>query len=254
MGVIIVNIVYKNPKELIHYENNAKIHDDKQIKNIVESIKKYGFMQNVVIDKNDVIVVGHGRILAAIQAGIDSVPCKYADNLTEKQIREYRVLDNKLNESPWDLKLLEIEFDDLDFSDFDIDFGFDLEDDTAEDDDTYTKKIKTPQYEITGEEVSLTDLTQESKYDELISDINKSGLPEKQKSFLRFAACRHIVFDFHKIAEYYAGADKEMQTLMENSALVIIDFDDAIKNGYVKLSTTLDEFMGDESGEVDNVG
>ena len=73
------------------------------------------------------------------------------------------------------------------------------------------------------------------KYEQLVDKIKKSNVSDEQKMFLIQSACRHNVFNYSKIAEYYAHQDREMQELMEQSALVIIDFDDAIKNGFVEL-------------------
>ena len=245
MNIQMIKIAEINP-----YKNNPR-KNAKAVDAVANSIKQFGFKQPIVVDKNYEIVAGHTRVLAAQKLKLTEVPCVIADDLSPEQIKAFRLADNKTHElSEWDFDLLELELKELFEVDFDMsEFGFGFEDNAPEADDTYTKKIKSPQYEITGEEVSLPDLTYEAKYNELIAEINKSGLPEEQKSFLSFAACRHIVFDFHKIAEYYAGADKEMQDLMEKSALVIIDFDDAIKNGYVKLSTTLDGLMEDEGDD-----
>ena len=75
----------------------------------------------------------------------------------------------------------------------------------------------------------------------MLNEINNSSVTEEQKEFLRFAATRHIVFRYDRVADYYAHQNKEMQELMEHSALVIIDMDDAIANGYVKLSKTIEK-------------
>ena len=81
------------------------------------------------------------------------------------------------------------------------------------------------------------------KYNRLIAMINKSEVSDAEKSFLKFAATRHIVFNYAKIADYYAHASAEMQELMEKSALVILDIDDAIANGYVKLSSKMAQLV-----------
>ena len=75
----------------------------------------------------------------------------------------------------------------------------------------------------------------------LIKKIKEADITKEQKEFLINSAQRHLVFDYSKIAEYYAHQDKTMQELMEQSALVIIDFNDAIKNGYVELTNTIEE-------------
>ena len=109
--------------EIKPYEKNQKKHPEEQISNIAKSIEKYGFVQPLVLSKDNEIIIGHGRFLAAQKAGLEAVPCVYAENLTESQIKELRILDNKLNESAWDFDLLKEEIAELDFSDFTIDFG-----------------------------------------------------------------------------------------------------------------------------------
>lgn len=117
-------------KDLKPYGRNAKKHPDKQIQNIANSLTQFGWKQPLVIDSNNVIVVGHGRYLGAKKAGFDTAPCIRADDLTEDEIKAYRLADNKLNESEWDSELLDLELDELDeLDDIDIsDFGFELSD------------------------------------------------------------------------------------------------------------------------------
>lgn len=114
-------------------------------------------------------------------------------------------------------------------------------------DNKYSKKIEAPQYLPKKDKPAIVELWSFKKYAELISKIDKSNVSEDEKKFLKLAATRHIVFNYSKIADYYAHSNKEMQELMEESALVIIDFDDAIANGYVKLSKRINEIM-EESG------
>ena len=114
-------------KDLIPYEKNTKKHDDVQINNVAESIKHYGFVQPIVIDKNNVVVIGHCRLLAAKKLKMTDVPCVCVDDLTEEQVKALRIVDNKSNESPWDFDFLADELADLDLSDFDFDFGIDTD-------------------------------------------------------------------------------------------------------------------------------
>lgn len=117
-----LEIVYLSPHELTPYEHNAKLHSETQIKNVAESIRQFGFRQPIVVDRNNVIIVGHCRALAAIQLGLESVPVHYADGLTEDEIRELRIVDNKTAESEWDFETLKREIKDLDLSGFDLGF------------------------------------------------------------------------------------------------------------------------------------
>lgn len=110
-----------------------------------------------------------------------------------------------------------------------------------EEDETYTRKIETPVYEMKGENPPVSTLYDKKKTSELVDKIDKSGVSLEEKEFLISAAQRHIVFNYGKIAEYYANATAEMQGLMEESALVLIDFDKAIENGWIKMNN---KFLG----------
>lgn len=113
-------------------------------------------------------------------------------------------------------------------------------------DTKYSRAIKVPQYEPSNVKPNLETVYDLTKYSKLIAKINKSGVTEEEKKFLKFAATRHIVFTYSKIADYYAHASAEMQDLMEESALVILDIDDAIANGYVVLSDKMKQLIEEE--------
>ena len=126
--------------ELIPYAKNAKKHDKTQIDNVAESIKQFGFAQPLVVDKNNVLIIGHCRLLAAKRLKMRQVPVVRMDDLTDDQVAKLRLLDNKLNESDWDFELLADEIEDLDFDGFDLEWGIEekpaeiVEDDPPEPD------------------------------------------------------------------------------------------------------------------------
>lgn len=126
-----------DPETVLPYERNAKQHTEKQIKNLVNSINRFGWQQDVVITSDNVLVIGHGRRLAALQIGCEMpyhVIDKKADELTDKDIRELRIADNQTNaETGNDWDVLEAELADLSFDGFDFDFGSMFENDTPED-------------------------------------------------------------------------------------------------------------------------
>lgn len=122
-----MNVKNMDIKDIQPYKNNAKKHDETQINNVAESIRQYGFVQPIVIDKDGVIVIGHCRALAAKKLGMDKVPCVCVDDLTPEQVNALRLVDNKSNESDWDFEFLADELADLDLSDFDFDFGIDTD-------------------------------------------------------------------------------------------------------------------------------
>jgi hypothetical protein len=119
-------------------------------------------------------------------------------------------------------------------------FGFE---EGSENDKRYTAKIQIPHYEPKNDMPSIYSLVDDRKYKELISNIEKSNLPDAEKEFLRMGATRHLAFNYSRIADYYANASKEMQELMEQSALVIIDINDAIANGYASMSKNIEKIV-----------
>lgn len=129
-----MDIVNKDPAALTPYENNTKTHPPEQVDRIAESIKRFGWWQPIVVDRDNVVIIGHGRLLAAKQLMLDTVPVVYADTLTDDQIQALRIADNKTNESPWDFAKLEEELAALSIAGVDMAaFGFDdLEDEFAD--------------------------------------------------------------------------------------------------------------------------
>lgn len=234
-----LKIEYVDINSIKPYEKNAKLHPKEQIEQIKKSIEQFG-MDDPIGVWNDEIVEGHGRLIACQELGMDEVPIIRLDHLTDEQRKAYTLAHNKLTmNSDFDLDILNEELDsilNIDMSDF----GFNLELDDLEIsnedlDNPYTTKINIPQYEIKGEEPKIEELYDNKKTIELIEEIKNAKITDEQKEFLINAAQRHLGFNYNKIAEYYAHQDKEMQQLMEKSALVIIDFNDAIKNGYAEL-------------------
>ena len=116
-------IQWKDISTVKPYKNNAKKHDKIQIANVAQSIKEFGWAQPIVCDKDSVIIIGHCRLAAAELLGLEKVPVYYANNLTPEEAKKLRNLDNKLNESEWDFDILKEEISNLDFSEFDIDWG-----------------------------------------------------------------------------------------------------------------------------------
>lgn len=127
-----MQIIQKKLADIVPYANNTKKHDETQIKNVAESIKKYGWVQPIVIDNDGTIVIGHCRALAAERLGIEEVPCVVVSDLTEEEINALRIVDNKTNESPWDFDLLSAELPEIDLSDFEFDFDFGIENEEEE--------------------------------------------------------------------------------------------------------------------------
>ena len=111
--------------EIKPYKKNAKKHDETQIKNVMQSIKEFGVVQPIVVDRNNTIIIGHCRYEAMKRLGYDELQDDWVKvvDLSEEEAEKLRLLDNKLNESEWDLDLLKDLVPSLDFSDFEIDFN-----------------------------------------------------------------------------------------------------------------------------------
>lgn len=128
-----MNIIEKNPAELVFYENNPRDNDE-AVPFIANSIERFGFKVPVMIDKNDVIICGHTRVKAALNLGLESVPCIVEDEMSEEDIRAFRIVENKSHEfSFWDSAMLRREMDELDEIEWD-DFGFDIVQEFSDDD------------------------------------------------------------------------------------------------------------------------
>lgn len=118
-----------------------------------------------------------------------------------------------------------------------------------QDEQKYSSKIEAPIYEPKNKKPHLLELLDKSKTHRLIKEIDASNLSYEEKHFLIDAARRHNVFNYEKIADYYAHSTPEMQHLMERSGLVIIDFEKAIQYGYVKLCDEIRKQYLTEYGE-----
>lgn len=117
---------------LIPYARNSRTHSDEQVAQIAASIREFGFTNPVLIDGEDGIIAGHGRVLGARKLGLDSVPCVRLDHLTETQKRAYIIADNKLAlNAGWDEEMLALEFEELRGDDFDLSLTGFAEDDLS---------------------------------------------------------------------------------------------------------------------------
>lgn len=120
-----MNITYIDIHSLIPHATNARTHSPKQIDQIAKSIKEFGFNNPILIDKDNGIIAGHGRVLASEQLSLKSLPCLYLSHLSEAQKRAYIIADNKLAENAgWDQDLLSLEMKYI--AELDIDFDLTL--------------------------------------------------------------------------------------------------------------------------------
>lgn len=246
--------------ELKFDPKNYRIHGDKNKRLIQKSLVDCGAGRSILIDKEDCIIAGNGVYEQAQELGLkvrivesdgtELIAIKRTDLKTEDARRKALALaDNYTNDtSVFDMEAVMDDFtpDELDLWEFSIDvssldIGVESENKETSNNNIYTNKITTPEYLPKNEKPAISDLFNLEKFNELVSKIEISNLSSEDKKFLIYAASRHIVFNYEKIADYYAHSDKDVQELMEDSALVIIDFDSAMAKGFVKLSQVIDE-------------
>ena len=220
--------------ELNPAEYNPRRMTNKQYEDLKNSLEKFGCTIPIVINSDKTIIGGHQRVRIMREMGAELVPVVRV-NLSKEDEKELNIRLNK-NTGEFDLDILANNFEVDELKDWgfkEIELGLNID---KLKESIYSKKIKAPNYKPLENYTDLDNLYNDEKTQSLNDKINKSKLTKKQKQFLYVASNRHIVFDYSKIADYYASSNKEMQELMEESALVIIDFKKAIKGGYVKLS------------------
>lgn len=248
-----IEIQYKATEDLIPYARNSRTHSAEQVAQIAASIREFGWTNPILIDGENGIIAGHGRVLAAHKLGETQVPTIELSHMSDTQKRAYIIADNKLAlNAGWDEEMLTLELGALGNLGFDINLiGFSADElkllmDIAEADAIYSNKITVPIYEPRNKKPLLEDLYDDTKAINLIADIKESKLTQKEKDFLTAAASRHIVFNYSKIADFYAHSSKECQKLIEKNALVIVDYKQAIENGFVHLSAEINDLNGEE--------
>jgi PAS domain-containing protein len=246
-------------------ERNPRKISPEQLEKLKESLKRdpeFMELRPIVVDNDGVIMGGNQRYRALVGLGFSDVPDSWvvkADNLAPEQLRRFVLVDNAPEgmSGEWDFELLN---EDWAMSELEG-LGFDMDAVVVEPsgggieiDDTYTRKLTVPVYEPKGERPPIKELIDRQKAQGLIDEIESAGLPDEVSGFLKFAAERHSVFHFRKIAEFYCHATEQVQDLMEKSGLVIIDFGKAIEYGFVHMTEKLGELADLEEADNDDEG
>ena len=233
------------------------------------SLRKYGAGRSILIDRNGRIIAGNKTAETAADVGIDDVIVVQTDgrqvvavqrtdlDLDSNEARELAYADNRVGQ-------LDLDFDPAQIL-ADLNAGVNLDQfwrkdeldelladlqPKTDEDETYSREIKSPVYKPSNAKPQVSELFDDTKTKELIQAIQAAeGLTDEEREFLTAAARRHTVFHFNKIADFYAHASESTQALMEDSALVIIDFGRAIDLGYVKLAEEIAKQYGADYGD-----
>lgn len=222
-----MQIINKQIKELVPYQNNPR-KNDKAVDAVAASIKQFGFKQPIVIDKDNVIVCGHTRYKAAQKLRLKEVPCIMADDLTDDQIKAFRLADNKTAElAEWDFPLLDFELADIDLDM--SEFGFDLGEGEEEDDEGYYGDER----ERTNRAYNLDIIDPE----QLTNDFwqmpiiqNNGYIPDDligfnyAKTSVNKAAGVHFYIDDYQFERIWNYPEKYIDTLIEYACILTPDF------------------------------
>jgi hypothetical protein len=251
--------------ELAVDPNNARTHSHRNLSAIAQSLEQFGQRKPIVVTADNVVIAGNGTLVAAMTLDwkhIDIV--RIPPDWSDEQIKAFAIADNRTQDlSSFDTDLLLKQLEELQSADFDLSsLGFDGDyitelgelDDNKDlerlagriDDESYTSKITVPHYEIIGERPELAELFDDTRATELQAEIAGADIPSDVQHFLSIAAMRHVVFNYRRIAEYYPHAPKDVQRLMEESALVIIDLKDAIRLGFAKFTESIEDLIAEE--------
>lgn len=236
-----LNSIHENPKN----PRTISKHKFEKLKASIKRRPKFMRDNPMKVDENGMLLGGNMRYRALIDLGYTEVPdewVKVIEDYDDAEKDEFVIIDNlAFGEWDWDIMANDYSFEQL------TEMGVDVPNMDRE--ETYSRKIESPHYKPIGLEPEVDDLTDQTKYVELMEAIDESKASEEVKAFLRLAATRHIVFNYRWIADYYATAGKEVQELMEQSALVVIDFENAIEGGFVELTERLNSIFDAGHGE-----
>lgn len=251
---------------LVPWDRNPVIHTAAEIEELRALVASSVWTDPLVARRSDRrIIAGHRRRLAALEAlrldpswtlpdapGVGLVPVRFVE-VDDATAARLTIADNAMTkQSAWDDSVL-VEM----LREMDDPAGLGFDDEAlaamlASSDDpglseVYTRKISPPVYEPCSTcPPPVSSLCDTRKSEDLLAEIRQACLPTEIQTFLEAAAARHVRFNFRAIAEFYAHADASTQRLMERSALVVIDFGDAIANGFVRMTKHLGEIADDE--------
>lgn len=231
---------------LIYDEHNFNTHTADGMALLEKSVERNGFGRSVLVDKNLNIIAGNGVVEAARKQGKEKIKVVKTTgdelvvvqrtdlDINTKEGRDMAYADNAVAAANLNWNNEELEYARETWGLDTSEWG-EAEPQSAVGGGNYSRKIEVPIYEPKKtQQPGVTEMYDDAKARTLIQEIDAAELPKDVSEFLRLAAYRHVVFDYETIAEYYCHASKEVQELFEKSALVIIDMDKAIENGYVK--------------------
>ncbi len=252
-----------DPTQLLANPLNFRRHPGPQMDALRGSMSELGWIKTILVNRTTGHVLdGHARVEEAMRQNLPTIPVTLVelseaeerlalavlDPITEMATRDDVILSDLISQVSTDDDGLQYLLDTLLDKEADEESSDNIKRDAKN--GKYTAKVTTPVYSPKGDKPDVAELWNPGKAKELTKKIMDSDIPDDVRSFLLHAAMRHVVFNYKLIAEYYCHATPDIQDLMEQSALVIIDFGKAIENGYVRLTETMMKLAG-EDGDPD---
>ena len=248
-----MKIEQRKLSELKNWEKNPRSIKEKDFERLKKQITDLKEFKPLIITADGTVLGGNMRLRAYKDLGITDVWVSVVEAPDEATKLRYALADND-RAGFYDSDLLANltgEFPDFLWENYAVDLSSPITITNllriqAKDESEYTKKIISPIYEPSGKKVTLSELVDKEKVNQLLDEINKSSISQEIKDFLIISAYRHYKFTYSKIADYYVSASDEVKKLMEKSALVIIDYNKAIENGFAELINEITELEKNE--------
>lgn len=251
--------------------HNANKGTERGLQMLEQSLNEDGAGRSIVVDMNGNVPAGNKTLEAAMLAGIEDVIEIETDGkalIVHKRVdwdlsdphgaaRRYAYRDNRTSQVSltWDANVIAADVEaGVDLSQLwtPLELEFLIKEDevygTLTPDERYTRKIDIPIYEPSATKPAPSELYDATRLDQLLVEIDQApDLTDDERRFLKVAAHRHAVMNFSRIADFYAHSSAPVKRLMEHSALVIIDFNQAIELGYAKVTKEIAELVGEEN-------
>ena len=263
-------VEYRKISEFTTDPRNANLGSERGLRVLDDSIAETGLGRSIVTDKNGVIIGGNKTTERSVDRGFDDAVVVHttgkqlvvvqrddldlSDTNPNNPARKLAYYDNVASQHlTWDANQIAADVaNGLNLSGLwtqpELAIVLSTPQYESDTENNYTRKVEVPLYEPSQEKPQIAELFDDSRTQQLVAEIDaEPSLNDAERAFLTIAAQRHTILHFTKIADLYAHGTPELQRLMENSALVIIDFNRAIELGYVRATKAIAELVGEEN-------
>ena len=238
------------PDQLLANPLNFRVHPKSQQDALKGVLEEVGYVQSVIVNRTTGnLIDGHLRVSLALREDQESIPVVYVELSPQEEALVLATFDPISGLAGTDQEKLNELLEEVSTNSAGVEALLAQLSAGNDSGTIYTLATNVPHYQIVGEQPQPSELYDMTKANELRTKVESTVMPEDVRQYLLQAAYRHVVFDYRKAAEYYPHASPEIQRLMEDSALIIIDFNSAIRNGYVKFTEAVAELEASDQNE-----